>query len=295
MTDFINYADLHQKSTQEQLFNQLFREGYVGISSVPHFLEHYKSYLKSAMDFMALPSEVRKESTPPNYYERGWSYGVEKLDGVPDTHKGSYYAQIPDDASNVWPKEDVIPNFRQNYLQLAQTIFNVSRQLIDLLYPPLKNNPIFPIGRMLYYGPVAKLEAGNSKSSNAWCTLHRDHSLITGLCPAAYFKEGQYFENAEIEDPEGGLFIRGKRVVVPQDILLFQVGEALQLLTNGKITSTLHEVKKVVGGFERYTFALFTDPQASLVMHSTDESFNDRFHSGMTYGEWSNASYKKYA
>ena len=283
---FINYNELNNKLIKEEIFSQLYLEGYIGIKNVPNFLNHYKEYLNSARSFMALSSDIREKSTPKNYYERGWSYGVERLDGKPDIHKGSYYAQFPDNSTNIWPNEE----FRNNYLQLANTIFNVSRELIDILYPDLKDKIILPTGRMLYYGPVNDIIENN----DAWCTLHRDHSLITGLCPAAYFKDGEYIPNAEINDPKGGLFIRGKRIVVPEDILLFQVGEALQLLTNGKITATLHEVKKVSGGLERYTFALFTNPEDSLIMSSTDNSYSDRFKSGMSYGDWSQASLKKY-
>ena len=69
-------------------------------------------------------------------------------------------------------------------------------------------------------------------------------------------------------------------------LLLFQIGEVAELITNGAVTATEHEVRKAVGGYERFSFAHFITPMADYVMESALAKYNDRFSPGMTYGEW---------
>jgi isopenicillin N synthase-like dioxygenase len=66
-------------------------------------------------------------------------------------------------------------------------------------------------------------------------------------------------------------------------------------ITNGAVTATEHEVRKAVGGCERYGFAHFITPQPDYIMKSTLSKYNDRFSQGIAYGEWSNRSYAKYS
>lgn len=139
---------------------------------------------------------------------------------------------------------------------------------------------------MLYYGEVSK---ENNDQNPFWCGVHRDHCLITGLCPAVYKKAG-----IPAIPPEGsGLEIQGKIVGIPEDAIAFQIGEVAQLVTNGRIKATDHAVRKSFG-HERFTPAVFINPARDAQIHSTITDFDDRFENGMVFEEWAQATYKKF-
>ena len=140
---------------------------------------------------------------------------------------------------------------------------------------------------MLYYGAVNKEDVNQN---TYWCGKHFDHGLLAGLTPEVYFKDGQ----PAAKPQRSGLFIQDKAVNVGQDVLLFQVGEALQLLTNNKIRAAEHYVKKAYGNYERFAFASFFKPKDTFVINSRITDFNNRFINGMTYDEWSQASFQHY-
>lgn len=79
--------------------------------------------------------------------------------------------------------------------------------------------------------------------------------------------------------PASGLYIRTRggdltKVSIPADSLAFQTGEALQLLTAGRLQATPHCVRVGAGeGAEkisRETFALFMQPDADQRISSSE-------------------------
>jgi isopenicillin N synthase-like dioxygenase len=272
-------------SSQDTIRRALHDHGIIAVKGVPGFQEVYKNYIQAARDFVALSDEEKATCTPPDYYSRGWSYGVEKFNGRLDTFKGSYYATIPEEVNgveNVWPENS---SFKEAYWAMAELIFETGKQIlpqVDLHYDSLTG-----MSRMLYYAPV---NPDTNDGNPNWCAEHRDHSMFTGLCPATFVKNGEIVAKPN----DCGLYVRGVPVSFPKDVLIFQVGEAAQLLTNGMITATDHHVKKAMGDYERFTFALFFSPDREVRINSTVTEYNDRYRPGMTYGEWSDASFNKY-
>jgi isopenicillin N synthase-like dioxygenase len=119
-----------------------------------------------------------------------------------------------------------------------------------------------------------------------------------------YFQDGK-----EIAEPEeAGLYIiptDGKHFekvpVADKSILLFQVGEFGQLLSNDRIRATKHTVKKVQSGIERFTFALFYSANDDTVVNSisiltADARYADHkvADGSITAGQWQQASYARY-
>lgn len=98
--------------------------------------------------------------------------------------------------------------------------------------------------------PAKPGENGSAKDS--WCGDHLDHSLLTALCPSMYLfhPSGQpTLQPLAVPAPtaSAGLYIRtraGKEVkaVIPSDCMAFQTGEALELLTEGRLKATPHYV-----------------------------------------------------
>ena len=281
----MNVFDYSSLSAQKTRVVQAFHDkGVIAIQGVPGFVESYERLIESAQKFINLGHETQAKYTPPDAYGRGWSYGIETFNDVTDAFKGSYYATYPEhhaQSSNIWPYGDV-PDFKENYLNLVKIIFNMGKEIQPLV--GLNVMDVSSVARMLYYGPV------NDPNAVEWCGEHRDHGLLTGLCPGICYLEGK-----RVPKPAGsGLFIRGEEFSAPKDALLFQVGEVADLMTNGAITATEHDVRKAVGGYERYSFALFTSPRPNYIIESKLTKYNDRFSQDMSYGEWNQRSFAKY-
>lgn len=277
----IPYSDLHNS---RELVENLFHEfGFVALSGVPQFIQTYTAFIESSKAFMQLDESERSRYSPKDKYCRGWSFGVEGFEGKLDTHKGSYYATIPEErapAPNIWP--DMTP-FKESFLQLASIIYTCGEEILSLVGLP--SNELTGLGRMLYYGPIA-----NQDSYDNWCGSHRDHGLLTGLCPGVTFKDGECVPCP----PGAGLYVQGKEIRLPQDSLIIQVGEAAELVSNGRFKATEHSVRKAYGGYERYSFAVFFDPPPDYIIDSNISTYDDRYKQGMKYAEWSKATYMKY-
>jgi isopenicillin N synthase-like dioxygenase len=155
-------------------------------------------------------------------------------------------------------------------------------------------------GRMLHYHKVDDATYENLD----WCGGHFDHGVFTGLMPAYYFHNG-----IPVAEPaEAGLYIMPshsdqyeKFDAADKSILLFQVGEFGQLLSDDKIRATRHRVQKAQGEIERFTFALFYSASNETRVRSTSVlTEDDRYKSNqqedgsMTYDEWQISSYARY-
>ncbi len=131
--------------------------------------------------------------------------------------------------------------------------------------------------RLLHYFPPSNTTDTADPSDepiDSWCGFHKDHSLLTGLCSAMYLSSPHDSKDAEpaivpSPSPSSGLYIRTRggelrRVAIPADALAFQIGEALELATDGSLCATPHCVRvgreAGVEGVSRETFALFMQP-----------------------------------
>eukprot|EP00744_Colponema_vietnamica_P006434 GILI01009350.1.p1 GENE.GILI01009350.1~~GILI01009350.1.p1 ORF type:complete len:286 (-),score=60.89 GILI01009350.1:331-1188(-) len=270
------------KDEQDEVIKQLHDHGYIAVIGVEGREDLYMNFLKELQAFIALPEEERKKSTPENSYEQGYSVGTEVLEGVPDTHKSSFYGNVKTPES-VWPI--AVPNFKNAFMALHEMNTSVGHELLELIGQPLKEH--FVNSRALHYLNVQDRKEGSSLN---WCGMHRDHSVLTCLAPAYYIKDGQRIPAPE----DSGLFIRGHHVKgVPMGAILFQIGETLELMTNGKVIATDHWVQKAFN-CERLTYVSFISPKEDYVINSDCGAYSDRYQPGMTFKEFETATYKKY-
>ena len=211
------------------------------------------------------------------------------------------YACVPDHPLNKWPTE---LNLKRAYLELGELIFLVGKQLLNKLglneSMHLNHELLVGYGRMLHYqGSQSGLPVQED-----WCGAHHDHGLFTGLIPASYFQYG-----IEIKEPDNaGLYIMPnnsrafEKVKVPnKSILLFQVGEFGQLLSNNRFIATKHKVKKAPVGIERFTYALFFSPDENMLIKSGSKLINDLRYSNnqdakgfISCKHWARASFERY-
>lgn len=305
--DVIAYEDFTQNDPDalEALKTALHEKGIVGIRGVPGYREKVYKFIETARKFSALPEEV-KETYAPNRNNPGEYLGYEKgkekfkrPDGrwVVDDLKVSYYDLVPDSPANKWPTEiDLKTDFEGIGMLMAQTGTEVMQKigLIGANMPVLLAE--HSVGRMLYYRKSIEGSADNP----FWCGAHFDHGMFTALLPAFYFSNGE-----SIPEPiEAGLFVKTtsdgvfKKVVANDpEVMLFQVGEFGQLVSDDEIRATEHRVHKALGAVERYTMALFFSPPMNAVVYSTSELTEDARYGdgpGCSFEHWHVESLKRY-
>ncbi len=304
----------HHSSLQEptaeviaEINAEFKRVGYIAAEGVPGFGDAYQHYLDVERQFAALPNEIKAKCIGPNYAARGYSEGVEVLNPqdtkpVADTYKGSLYAAVPDDSSNVWPDES-LPELRNAYQEVAEILLNAGRKILPLV--GFTHEHVKGLGRGLHYKSVP---SGEEDGNPNWCGDHRDHGVFTCLCPEAFFKDG-----VAVPRPENsGLYIEGKPVGVSlegalsRNIAFFQMGEVIELMTNGKVRATNHLVKKARDGSEHFALAVFVDPEGEVLIdlrtcpQEVREKYADRLteedfaREYVTFEEWNARSLAKY-
>lgn len=308
--DIITFADLNHpnnKSARLKLEKALFETGIVGIKDIPGYEKTAREYIAAARNFIALDEAVKEQYAPlrDTGDTEGYESGAEKFlnhkgEWQTDDKKVSYYAFYPERPNNKWPVET---NLREPYMALAELIFNIGKKLLNLLQLNdkygLKVDELTGQCRMLYY----RKEDDSTFDNPDWCGAHLDHGVFTGLIPAYYFRDDE-----EISEPtEAGLYIKPtssdtfeKVRADDKSILLFQVGEFSQLLSNDQMRATQHIVKKASGGIERYTFAVFYDTQEDFTILSRSILTKDpryikhQKNNVITYGAWGRASFERY-
>lgn len=309
--NIISYHDLLKSNNPkiiQDIEKALLQKGIIGVRDVPEFEIKSRQFIEAARQFSKLPNTVKQQYAPNRDAgeTEGYELGAERFkdqNGVwqIDDKKASFYAHVPDDASNKWPHEI---DLRSPYLDLGQLIFKTGKLLLNIMglndAIGLKHDLLKGNGRMLHYHK----ENATHESNPNWCGAHFDHGVFTGLIPAYYFQHEK-----EIDEPhEAGLFI------VPSDgqdfekihaadksILLFQVGEFGQLISNDKIKATKHIVKKAQEEIERFTFALFYSADGNTMIHSHSKLIEDVRYSenqsadgSISYEKWEEASYERY-
>ncbi len=294
--------------TLSVLERALHENGIVGVRGVPGYKEKVLQFIKAAQEFSSLPDAVKNTYAPDrNSGEMflGFEIGKEKFkrpDGtwVVDDLKVSYYGLVPDSPLNKWPEEvDLKTSFEDLGMLMSQTGMVVMGK-IGLIGPSsgILIDDVPRTGRMLHY----RKSIDGSHDNPFWCGAHFDHSIFTALIPAFYFVDGH-----PIAEPlEAGLFVKTtrdgifKKVVADDpDVMLFQVGEFGQLVTNDAIRATEHRVHKASGIVERYTLALFFDAPLDTVIHSSSELTQDARYGGgpgmpCSYLHWKEESFKRY-
>jgi len=308
--DVISYDALIKEDSESLavLEKALHEKGIVGIKGIPGCKEKVLKFIENARMFSALPEEVKERYAPDHSRGEmflGYEKGKEKFkrpDGrwVVDDLKVSYYAFVPESPLNKWPLEVDLKTPFQDLGDLMSEMGKTVMEKIGLIGPStgIYIDGVPRIGRMLYY----RKSIEGTPDNPFWCGAHFDHGMFTALLPAFYFANGK-----QIEEPmEAGLFIRIKSdgafkkiIANDPDVMMFQVGEFGQIVTDDAIQATEHRVHKAWGPIERYTMALFFDPPMETVVHSHSKLTKDARYGGepgmpCSYRQWHEESFKRY-
>lgn len=211
--------------------------------------------------------------------------------GVPDTAKGSYYANplgdvITEDphlkttfpelyADNIWPGED-LPELEPAFKDMTKIQLQVGYMICGLFDGYLNQvtggrhpqggfleklkRGVTCKGRLLHYFPAPP---SASSTDDGLCGWHLDHGGITILTCPLYLDLG----GEEIPAPgDCGLHIKHPadgstvKVTLPSNCMLVQLGESFQYLSGGHLRATPHCVKSSsTPDITRETLALFMD------------------------------------
>ncbi|TAK75257.1 MAG: isopenicillin N synthase family oxygenase [Gammaproteobacteria bacterium] len=307
--DVISYHDLVNFTALAKLEAALLAKGIVGISDVPEFEKKTRAYINAARVFSALENTIKQQYVPDRDAGRteGYELGAEWFKDQEghwqiDDKKASFYAFVPDDPRNKWPQE---VDLKTSYQALGQLILATGKLVLKAMgldeRMGLYHDQFVGYGRMLHYHKI-----GDTANANPnWCGAHFDHGMLTGLVPAYYFQNGK-----EVDEPnEAGLYITPtnhthfeKIAASDKSILFFQIGEFGQIISDDRIRATKHLVRKATEGeIERFAFALFCDPDDSIVIKSASQLTADSRYAdhqsadgSITYGQWQVASYERY-
>lgn len=305
----ISYEDFERSApaAMSALKTALYETGIVAIKGIPGYREKVLKFIEANRAFSELPEEISETCVPDRNLEgtfRGYERGKEQFqrpDGtwVIDDLKYSYYADVPDNASNIWPK---VMDLKTPYQALGSLMAEMCTAVMEKIgliggNTGISSEGFYQLGRMLHY------KGANSMAGNPlWCGPHFDHGLFTALIPASYFVDGKLVP----EPTEAGLYVKSnsdgryKKVVADDpDLMMFQVGEFAQLLSNDAIRATEHQVHKAAGYLDRYAMALFIDAAMDTVIHSTSVLTKDIRYSGnsgdpCSYQHWHEETFKRF-
>ena len=267
--------------------------GVLAVTNIPPSLtEKRQRLLRLGQKLGTLPDDVLKQYERPELcYCAGWSRGREKFRGQLDVAKGSWYAnglhrdaagdnpslreRYPESTTEPqWPAPELLGDSLEDaFRDLSRDLHALSRHVLrrcdavaeralrkrgvayETTLSAVVDRSRLHVGRLLHYFP--------RDASGTWCGWHNDNSIITALAPALFYDAA----GSEVPAPPGaGLTALSRsgaehRVAPPRGSVLFQIGEAAQILTAGALMATPHAVHAgELASCSREAFALFVEP-----------------------------------
>ena len=267
--------------------------GVLAVTNVPAALPAKRQrLLRLGQKLGTLPDDILKQYERPELcYCAGWSRGREKFRGQLDVAKGSWYAnglhrdaaagdaslreRYPESTTEPqWPSPDLLGDSLEDaFRDLSRDLHALSRHVLrrcdvvaaralsqrgvayETTLSEVVDRSRLHVGRLLHYFP--------RDASGTWCGWHNDNSIITALAPALFYDAA----GSEVPAPPGaGLTALSRsgaehRVAPPRGSVLFQIGEAAQILTAGALMATPHAVHAgELASCSREAFALFVEP-----------------------------------
>lgn len=214
-----------------------------------HYLRGYTPL--DAETALACQGRNGKPSRPD--HRAGWLIGPESISDP--TLRERYPAHY---AENIIPEE--VPKFQERAVGLHRELDNVGKAILQALEPRLGYEEGFfeevttdanTVLRPLNYPPVDAEDAPNT----VWGCRHTDGNLVSVLPPS----KGKGLK-VKIR---GGEWIEG---IAPAEHTIVQVGDMLQYMTGGYLTSAVHRIDVPEGGTteNRYSAPLFIYPRGDV-------------------------------
>ena len=153
-------------------------------------------------------------------------YQDSSLAGPPDAS----FPDLPEyTAPNIWPPEDLLPEFRATFEELCKLIIDTAVLVARACdryaqehIPDYKRGYLERVvrtsfttkARLLHYFPppseseeqsdASKANGGDSVANDSWCATHLDHGCLTGLTSALYIDESKSLPTSSLGDSKEG-------------------------------------------------------------------------------------------
>lgn len=305
----IPVVDLHElaspRSNERSAAAQAVREGFghyglvylrnhgVDLDLLERFYEAFLAFTDRPRD------EKEKLSGEDVWYQRGWTPpNTEQavVAGQPDFKECYFVSPEEPDANlrqrfpemyaeNIWPEG--AERFRETYLEISRELQRVGVGLLRGCAEALGLAPIAfeervrggpDVTRALRYVPLEPDQVG---TDILWGEEHTDFNAVT-ILPGGRFldPEGRW---ADKPDEDAGLYLRtrpteshpeGRKIQgqSPDDCIVAQVGQQLEVWTGGEFLATPHSVEAPdLAGWSRVSMAHFTHAHAETRIFPLEE------------------------
>jgi isopenicillin N synthase-like dioxygenase len=250
--------------TAEQIHQALRQRGFMYVQSIGIDASLIAHAFHVAREFFAQPATFKQQfaytSAAANFGYQGIE--AERLDPThaPDLKEAFTMrnALAQTKSSAAWPGEE----FRVTAMKLFTESLAAGQRLLSLIAQGLSLPPDFFTSRhsgenvtlrFLHY--PAHLDPRSQTQLGAGA--HTDYGSITLL----------------FQDDVGGLEVRDSndqwQFAAPlADAVVINTGDLMERWTNGRFRSTLHRVRPITGHRDRYSIAVFIDPDSAVVVDS---------------------------
>lgn len=277
----IDLAGRHKADGRVQIIERLMAAAedtgffYISGHDIPKI--YREAAFEASKRFFALPPAT-KEEIAVDQYQRGWmKQGLTNLEGAASYDAKEVFfwgydikdddpdlmAGLPMVALNQWP-DDNAPFLKEALLPYYHAVLELGGDVMALLAEGLGQAADFfqsayqkPLGRgqLVYYPPM---DVDDHEAQRFGAAAHTDFGVLTIL----------------MQDGLGGLQIQSKdgqwieAMPIP-DTFVCNIGDLLQLWTNGRLTSTVH---RVINRSQkaRFSIPIFFDPASSAIVNPQD-------------------------
>lgn len=260
--DFSGYSSpdpTERRKVADEICSAMIDVGFMSLVNLPIDLKLIDKTFATAAAFFAAPQDVKNQSSyhsaAENFGYQG--IGLESLDpasGKVDQKETftlrNAPRQTPDDPR--WPNPEfrnVINEFYKQALESAYAIQRLISEVLDVdreFFVKLHQGENVTL-RLLHYPEVKEGLTNDDIGAGA----HTDYGMLTLL-----FQRG--VSGLEVQTAQG----TWQPVAPDPNAVVINTGDLMERWTNGRFRSTPHRVRQTPGNPERYSIALFVDPDS---------------------------------
>lgn len=276
--DFAHYSEEQEQMDNlgKQVGAALSQTGFMSLLNVGISKDLLREVFAASQFFFSLPEEQKMKiaytSATENFGYQG--LGKERLNkDQPMDLKETLTLRNPQKHLDAgWPSDE----FRDLMIHFYDQTFAAARRVQRVIAAHLKLPRDYFVERhqgenvsmrLLYY-PSVESVLENQPGAGA----HTDYGMMTLL-----FQDSQ--GGVEVLDRNDGLWSSG--VQTQEDQILVNTGDLMEHWTNGHFLSTVHRVPPRINLPDRYSIAVFFDPDSDVLIDSIDTYAEPR--AGMTY------------
>ena len=238
---------------------------------IDHLIAEVKEYFAQARE-LKMQNYIGLSKNHTGYVPQGEEvfYSASPEDNEVDLKEGydigpespSLMQNFEENASTLWPKNEqfkkVVSEYYQAMLELSRVLFKGFALALGLPESTFVQNLTQPPSqlRLLHY-----FDNPNAKASDSGIGAHTDYEFFTILHPTS---PGLQVINGE-----------GQWIDVPimEDCFVVNIGDMMEVFTNGKYVATAHRVQQVKE--ERYAFPFFSSLDYSTLVKPIPNFLNE--------------------